>query len=101
MKRCASKPYKNLLYAEYPQRNASRVNELALRNVTSDEVKKNMAQKINEQIKSEVDEYTANMHPAVKLSLEKTIEKLVEEVVNRSVDGFIQRKSKRDRKAST
>ena len=101
MRKSSPKPYENLLYEDYPEKNAAKVNALALRNITADESKDQIANKINEQIQPLVDEQTASMASRVKLFFKKIVEKSVEQAVNRSVDLFIEKMKKRDQQAST
>jgi hypothetical protein len=96
MQAAAPEPYKNLLYRDYPDKNGSKVNELALKNVTSDEAKKKIANQINELIKPKVDEKTGNMNPLVAAAFRKTIEKAVDESVNAAVNTFMKNFDKND-----
>jgi predicted dinucleotide-utilizing enzyme len=96
MRQAAPEPYKNLLYKDYPDKNGSKVNELALKIVTSDEAKEQIANKINELIKPKVDEKTDNMNPIVAAAFRKTIEKAVEQSVNAAIDTFIKSVDKND-----
>ena len=97
MKTLAPEPYEKLFYKDYPDKNASEVNALALKNVTSEEVRKEMADEINQQIRPKVDEQIANMNPAAKRLFQKLVEKTVEEAVSKVVNAFIDKMHKETR----
>jgi hypothetical protein len=89
MRQAAPKPYENLQFADYPDKNEASVNALACKNVTSNEAKKIIAKEINEKIEPKVDAKTANYDPVARAALRKAVEKTVEELVDKAVDEFI------------
>ncbi|CAF1185545.1 unnamed protein product [Rotaria sordida] len=85
MRKAAPERHENLLYYDYPDKNGSKVNELALQNVTSEVAKKKISQGIYEQIKPKLDEKTSG-DPLGREALHKVVEKTIEVSVSKAVD---------------
>lgn len=83
------RPYENMLYVDYPAKNGKRVDALARRIVTSDTVKKTIADEVKKETQPTVDEKIANLDPrvqkATRLMLDKTIDKVVEKALDKVV----------------
>jgi hypothetical protein len=89
MEKAAPKPYQNLLYADYPNKNGLRVNALAHKNVTSIDAKKRISDKVNKQLEPRINAETTHMNPAATTALHKAVEKTVEKAVDKAVDAVV------------
>jgi hypothetical protein len=99
MRQAKPKPYENLLYEDYPDKNESSVNALACKNVTSNEAKKKMAKEINQQIEPKVDAKTADYNPIARAAINKAVEKTIDQLVEKAVDEFIKKISNSNKQA--
>lgn len=68
-------------YKDYPDKNRSKVNALAIQYSTSEDAKN----EINEQIKSLVDEKTVDMQPIPRHAFDKAIQKWVDKAVEATI----------------
>ncbi|CAF4791665.1 unnamed protein product [Rotaria sp. Silwood1] len=94
MRKASPDSYENLYIKDYPDKNESSVNDLALKNVTKDEAKQGIANQINQQIQPKVDEKTNDMNPLTRQAFRKAVEKTIEKLVDKSVDAFIEKMKK-------
>ncbi|CAF2712768.1 unnamed protein product [Rotaria sp. Silwood2] len=86
MCRVAPNPYKNLLYKDYPKKNADRVNAMAREKVMSDVAKKQIAEKVYERLEPKINEKTANMNSIATKTACKLVKTAIEKAVNEGVD---------------
>jgi Ni,Fe-hydrogenase I large subunit len=89
MRQAAPKPYENLQYADYPDKNGASVNALASKNIASNEAKKKLAKQINEELEPRVNEKTVDYDYVTRMAVRKAVEKAVEEFVDKAVDEFM------------
>ncbi|UJR08197.1 hypothetical protein I4U23_012470 [Adineta vaga] len=89
MKSVSPKPYKNLLYSEYPEKNRAKVNTLALHYATSDTSKKNLSLEVNKQIQPKVEQELVGKNSLVQKGIKKAVEIAVEQAISRAIDAVV------------
>ena len=82
MHRASPYSYQGLLFIDYPTKNSAQVSALARRNLTSDEVKEQIANQVNELLKPDIESKTADMNPMVHAAVYKAIETAVNRPMN-------------------
>ncbi len=90
MKKSSPRPYQNLLHSEYPEKNQTKVNELAIKNITSAESKKLICKEVNREVEPRVDEKTAGEPEIARAAIRRAVEKAVEEAVDKAIDKSIE-----------
>jgi hypothetical protein len=86
MQQAAPRPYENLLFSDYPEKNGSKVNALAWTNVTSKTAKEPIVDEINEKMQRRVDEKTAGQDLLIREAMRKATRKAIEKLVDETID---------------
>ncbi|CAF4165358.1 unnamed protein product [Rotaria magnacalcarata] len=89
MRRASPEPYKNLLYEDYPEKNADRVKAMALEKIMSKEAKNRIREEVNQKLEPKISEKTANMNPIASKLTRKAIIAVVDEAINKAVDKVV------------
>lgn len=84
MREAAPEPFENLLFSDYPDKNGSKVHEMTVKNAILENMKNQMVDEINQQIKQKLDAIP-NMPHLVR----EAIYKAIKEAVNKAVDAAI------------
>jgi hypothetical protein len=83
------KPYQGLFYVDYPEKNRTKINDLARQIVASDEIKKQIFDQVNEHLRERIESQIADMHPCLRTLTLNTIKTAIELAVDRAVDAII------------
>ncbi|CAF1336084.1 unnamed protein product [Adineta steineri] len=97
MTKASPEPYEDLLLSDYPEKNLSKVNALALKYATTKEAKQQISNDINEKMKPKVEAKIANLNPLAQKAVRKAVKKSIEEAVDKSVDEAIKKIDTKDK----
>jgi hypothetical protein len=97
MRGASPQPYQGLLFVDYPTKNGPEVNALARKNVTSDQVKHQIAHQVYERLERTIEGKTAHLNPLARWITLQVIKNAIKVAVYRAVDTVVLD----DRNAST
>jgi hypothetical protein len=89
MCRLAPEPYCGLLFSDYPDKNASKVNQIARQRVTSDEAKQQHINQINENLEPSFESQTADWDSLSQENARSFITELIEKLLKKAIDRLI------------
>jgi hypothetical protein len=82
MSRSAPSPYLGLLFSEYPDVNGTIVNEMALRLVTSNEIKQQLVNQIDQRIEPSFASRTTDWNSSSRDAARPVVREFIEQLVN-------------------
>jgi len=89
MRQVSPQSYQGLFFVDYPTKNEADVNALARKNVTTDQVKDQIAHQVNTDLEPMIESKMANMNPVTRCLALKTIEKTINVAVYQAVDTVV------------
>ena len=86
MHKASPDAFHELYLKDYPEQNEKQVNKLAIANVTSNEVKHEIARDIKGEVDPTIDEKTANLNKIARIATKKVIHLAIKRAVGAAVD---------------
>jgi len=91
MRKASPQPYQGLFWKDYPEKNERQVKALARKNVTSDQVKHQIAHQVKERLEPTIESKMADMNPCARCIAMKVIDNAITVAVAQAVDTVIPR----------
>lgn len=86
MQKASPNAFHELYIKDYPEKNEKQVNKLAIANITSDEVKREMVREIKLEVDPTIKEKTVNSNKIVRTATKKVIHLAIKRAVGAAVD---------------
>ncbi|CAF1217173.1 unnamed protein product [Didymodactylos carnosus] len=86
MENAAPDGYLDLMYSDYPEKNGKDVRELAMKNISSDDIKSQLEDKVHDTIDPKVEEKIADLNPIAQEGVKRTVDHSVKQMVSKAVD---------------
>lgn len=86
MQKASPNAFHELYFKDYPEKNEKQVNQLAIHNVTSNEVKHQITREIYAEVDPIVDERTADSNKIIRRATKKAVHSMIKKSVGVAVD---------------